>query len=207
MMAFICLALAVLVGLPAAKGRLGPAMEQNATQHTAKTPRAGPRKRDGATARGGLMSKLQPSTTVDPLLVAGDIELFAACLSAGLTVHAAATAVARTAEADTQYLWETVSALLGVGVPTESAWDHMKGHAGLEDVAGLVILSGQSGATIAAGCTRICTSLRAEASAHATAKAERAGVFIALPLAVCFLPAFIVLGLAPVVISLGAQLF
>ena len=97
MMAFICLALAVLVGLPAAKGRLGPAMEQNATQHTAKTPRAGPRKRDGATARGGLMSKLQPSTTVDPLLVAGDIELFAACLSAGLTVHAAATAVARTA--------------------------------------------------------------------------------------------------------------
>ncbi|MDU6013102.1 MAG: type II secretion system F family protein, partial [Corynebacterium sp.] len=36
--------------------------------------------------------------------------------------------------------------------------------------------------------------------------AERAGVFIALPLAVCFLPAFIVLGLAPVVISLGAQL-
>lgn len=31
MMAFICLALAVLVGLPAAKGRLGPAMEQNAT--------------------------------------------------------------------------------------------------------------------------------------------------------------------------------
>lgn len=83
MMAFICLALAVLVGLPATKGRLGPATTENTAQHTVKTPRAGPRKRDGATARGGLMSKLQPSTTVDPLLVAGDIELFAACLSAG----------------------------------------------------------------------------------------------------------------------------
>ncbi|MBK4139862.1 type II secretion system F family protein [Corynebacterium macginleyi] len=207
MMVFIWLALAVLVGLPANKGRVGPTTARSTTWYAAKTPRAGPPKRDGALVRGGLMRKLQPTTTADPLLVAGDIELFAACLSAGLTVHAAATAVARTAEADTQHLWETASALLGVGVPTESAWDHMKGHAGLGDVAGLVILSGQSGATIAAGCTRICTSLRAEASAHATAKAERAGVFIALPLAVCFLPAFIVVGLAPVVISLGAQLF
>mgnify|MGYP002721159606 FL=1 len=114
--------------------------------------------------------------------------------------------MARTADAQTKELWETVAALLGVGVPAQSAWGHMKGHAGLEDLAQLVIMSGQSGATIAAGCHRICTSLRAEASAHATAQAERAGVFIALPLAVCFLPAFIVLGLAPVVISLGAQL-
>ena len=43
-------------------------------------------------------------------------------------------------------------------------------------------------------------------SAQATARAERAGVLIALPLTLCFLPAFLVLGLAPVVISLGTAL-
>ncbi|MDK8669920.1 MULTISPECIES: type II secretion system F family protein [unclassified Corynebacterium] len=193
----IFIALAALVGLPPHTARLAPA---SATETTAKTPR------DGPTARGGLISKLKPAAPLDPLAVAGDVELFAACLAAGLSVHGATTAVARTADAQTKDLWETVAALLGVGVPAHSAWGHMKGHAGLADLAQLVIMSGQSGATIAAGCHRICTSLRAEASAHATAQAERAGVFIALPLAVCFLPAFIVLGLAPVVISLGAQL-
>jgi len=193
----IFIALAALVGLPSHTDRLAPA---SATETTAKTPR------DGPTARGGLISKLKPAAPLDPLAVAGDVELFAACLAAGLSVHGATTAVARTADAQTKQLWETVAALFGVGVPAHSAWGHMKGHAGLADLAQLVIMSGQSGATIAAGCHRICTSLRAEASAHATAQAERAGVFIALPLAVCFLPAFIVLGLAPVVISLGAQL-
>nr|WP_278724291.1 hypothetical protein [Corynebacterium accolens] len=73
MMAFICLALAVLVGLPATKGRLGPATAQNAAQHTAKTPRAGPRKRDGATVRGGLMSKLQPSARLFMTILLGSM--------------------------------------------------------------------------------------------------------------------------------------
>jgi len=74
-------------------------------------------------------------------------------------------------------------------------------------LASLVVMSDHSGAAITAGCQRIIATLRAEATAHATAAAERAGVFIAFPLAVCFLPAFIVLGLVPVVISLGAELF
>ena len=45
-------------------------------------------------------------------------------------MHGATTAVARTADAQTKELWETVAALLGVGVPAHSAWGHMKGHAG-----------------------------------------------------------------------------
>ena len=187
MTTLICIALAVLVGLPRHTARLAAA---HATNDTVKTPPAGP------TGRRGLISKLKPAAPLDPLAVAGDVELFAACLAAGLSVHGATSAVARTADTQTKDLWETVSALLGVGVPTHSAWGHMKEHAGLEDLAQLVIMSGQSGATIAAGCQRICTSLRAEASAHATAQAERAGLFNALPLAVCLLQAIIVLVLA-----------
>ena len=108
----IFVALAALVGLPPHTGRLAVT---SATETTAKTPRDGPK------ARGGLISKLKPAAPLDPLVVAGDVELFAACLAAGLSVHGAATAVARTADAQTQDLWETVSALLGVGVSTQSA--------------------------------------------------------------------------------------
>ena len=38
------------------------------------------------------------------------------------------------------------------------------------------------------------------------ARADRAGVLISLPLALCFLPAFIVLGLVPIVVSLSTQM-
>ena len=47
---------------------------------------------------------------------------------------------------------------------------------------------------------------RHDAERLVAARAERAGVLIALPLTACFLPAFLVLGLAPVVISLGTEL-
>ena len=74
------------------------------------------------------------------------------------------------------------------------------------DLAHLVTLSNSSGAALAESCARIAKRLREEASDAATAKAERAGVLIAIPLTAFFLPAFFALGLAPVVISLGASL-
>ena len=39
----------------------------------------------------------------------------------------------------------------------------------------------------------------------AEARAQRAGVLIAAPLGLCFLPAFLVFGVAPVVIDLAAE--
>mgnify|MGYP001942212230 FL=1 len=67
-------------------------------------------------------------------------------------------------------------------------------------------MTNSSGAALAQGCERIASNLRADAADHAKTKAERAGVLIAIPLTAFFLPAFFVLGLAPVVISLGTNL-
>ncbi len=39
----------------------------------------------------------------------------------------------------------------------------------------------------------------------AEARAQRAGVLITAPLGLCFLPAFLVLGVAPVVIGLAGE--
>lgn len=160
-----------------------------------KTPRDGP-----SALLWGISERLTTPQRPDPLDVASDVELFAACLRAGLSTQQAASALARVGQLSER--WGAVAALLAVGARGPRAW----GRLGIDELAHLVVMSGQSGAAIAQGCERISHTLRVDAQAQATAAAERAGVFVALPLAVCFLPAFVVLGLVPVVISLGAQL-
>ncbi|MGV0346877.1 type II secretion system F family protein [Corynebacterium coyleae] len=136
---------------------------------------------------------------------AADITLFAACFEAGLPVSAAAAAVAETHDGD-RSPWHTVAALLALGVEPERAWSELHAIPGGEDLASLVAMTHASGAALAQGCERIASNLRADAADDAKAKAERAGVLIAIPLTAFFLPAFFVLGLAPVVISLGSNL-
>ena len=174
-----------------------------------KTPRAGPQDSSAMPNKFQLLFKnmlAKHSPSADPLVVAGDIELFVACVRAGLSVQQATSAVSIVAEAPTATYWKQVNSLLALGVEPERAWVHMQQLPGLQVLARLVTMSEHSGAAIASGCQRLVETLRADATSNAIAKAERAGVFISLPLAMCFLPAFIVLGLVPVVISLGAQL-
>ncbi|WP_257159602.1 type II secretion system F family protein [Corynebacterium cystitidis] len=150
----------------------------------------------------------------DLLAIAADIDLFAACLTAGQPVATAVAAVSATHQPHSSSsaptalgeAWSTVSALTSLGVEPERAWAHTAEIPGLSDVAGVVVLSSTTGAGLAQGCERIATALRAECVDNSTARAERAGVMISIPLALCFLPAFFVLGLAPVVISLGSEL-
>ena len=49
------------------------------------------------------------------------------------------------------------------------------------------------------------TRLRAELLDSAQARAQRAAVLITGPLGLCFLPAFLVLGITPVVIGLATR--
>lgn len=181
------------------EGRLG------GRRRNAKSPRDGPGVPLGVVARCLQRTRGQGSK-VDAHALAADIDLFAAALRAGLSVQHAVSAVALAADEGTARHWRQVATLLSVGVSVERAWADCVEIPGLRDIASLVVMSGQSGAAIASGCARITDTLRADAAASATAAAERAGVFISLPLAVCFLPAFIILGLAPVVISLGSEL-
>ena len=46
---------------------------------------------------------------------------------------------------------------------------------------------------------------RADAADRAEAKAQKAAVAVAAPLALCFLPAFLCLGVVPVVLGLAGQ--
>jgi pilus assembly protein TadC len=52
----------------------------------------------------------------------------------------------------------------------------------------------------------LATEVRAGARERCEARAQRAGVLIAAPLGLCFLPAFLALGVVPVLIGLAAGL-
>ena len=65
--------------------------------------------------------------------------------------------------------------------------------------------SASSGAALADGVAELADQSRHDAAHAATAAAERAGVLIAGPLGLCFLPAFVCLGIVPVVAGLAGD--
>ncbi|WP_075724422.1 type II secretion system F family protein [Corynebacterium aquilae] len=134
---------------------------------------------------------------------AADIELFAACMSAGLTP---ATSTTITATTSNNPQWRAVATLLALGAPPPTAWAPMRTHPTLTQLADQATISATTGAPITQGLTRIAEHIRHQATTAATATAEKAGVLIAIPLAAFYLPAFFALGLAPTVISIASNM-
>jgi pilus assembly protein TadC len=65
--------------------------------------------------------------------------------------------------------------------------------------------SASSGAALAEGVAELAAQSRHDAADAATATAARALVLIAGPLGLCFLPAFVCLGIVPVVAGLAGR--
>jgi pilus assembly protein TadC len=65
--------------------------------------------------------------------------------------------------------------------------------------------SATSGAALADGVAELADQSRHEAADAARAAAERASVLIAGPLGLCYLPAFLCLGIIPVVAGLAGD--
>src|SRR6185369_7333403 len=61
--------------------------------------------------------------------------------------------------------------------------------------------SGDSGAALAGAFARVADDLRSDAVQAAEARARTAGVLVVLPLGLCFLPAFVLTGLVPVIVA------
>lgn len=182
--ALLLLAIALLIPQVPATGRL---KSPTSPMSTPKNPR-------------------EPPNTPHPLHIAADIELFAACVESGLAVHTTTSVVAEAATSETAHVWQSVHQLTAVGIADREAFRELRNYDGFSELASIIESARESGARIAPRCRELAASVRADANDHARAAAERAGVLIALPLAVCFLPAFILLGLAPVVISLATDL-
>jgi len=148
------------------------------------------------------------AAAADPFATASALDLLAACLRAGLPVAAAARAVAPAAPVALGAALYRAADLLALGADPPVAWRRAARAAGSSDVEALARLAGRSarsGAALAGGVAELAGQCRDGAADAAAARAERAAVLIGGPLGLCFLPAFVCLGIVPVVIGLATR--
>jgi len=143
--------------------------------------------------------------TEDGAELAGCWELLAACLEAGLPVAGAVLATATPLTGAVGHGMRRVAGLLELGADPVEAWRTVEHRQALAAFARAAARSAGTGAALARVARTECARLRAELSEAAQARAQRAAVLITGPLGLCFLPAFLVLGIAPVVIGLAGE--
>lgn len=141
----------------------------------------------------------------DPLSMAAAWDLMAACLHAGLPVADSVRAVAERLPGPAGGELRSVADRLALGAAPHVAWEVPEGSP-LHRVARAARRSAHSGAALAEVAVAASTDVRATARELAAARGQRAAVLITGPLGLCFLPAFLVLGVAPVVIGLASGL-
>ena len=91
---------------------------------------------------------------------------------------------------------------LRLGVEPAEVWGHLGALPGGARLARCLARSGEAGAPVAEAVNRLAVQLRAAQTRRALVRARRAGVLVTGPLGLCFLPAFVALGIVPVVLGL-----
>lgn len=140
------------------------------------------------------------------LRLAGTLDLLAACLRAGLPVPTALDAVSGTAPTGVGAALRSAAGLLALGSAPGDAWAPVRALPGLSELAVAATRTSRSGAAFATAAGDLAGRLREELATEAEERAERAGVALALPVGLCFLPAFFCLGVLPVVLGLAGRL-
>jgi pilus assembly protein TadC len=128
-------------------------------------------------------------------------DLLAAALRAGAPTDLAADAVADALGGPLGERLRRVARSLSLGAEPAEAWAHLSDVTGADRLVAAAVRSSASGGALAGALSRLADDLRADRSVAAEAAARRAGVLIVLPLGLCFLPAFVLAGLVPVVVA------
>lgn len=130
------------------------------------------------------------------------LELLAACLGAGSSMRGAVETVAAVSPAPTSGLLRQVGGQLRLGRAEADAWAVLAGDPQWGTVAGEVTRSGRSGTSLVHGLRVHAEDQRRRADAERTKAARAVGVRSVVPLMVCFLPAFVLVGVVPIVAGL-----
>ncbi|GAB3000358.1 type II secretion system F family protein [Saccharothrix stipae] len=140
----------------------------------------------------------------DPFAAAATWDLLAAALRAGLPVAGAVRAVLPGVPPGPAECLREVVDLLALGADPVHAWAGALGHPDTAPLARAARRTARSGAALAGAAADLAVEARARVADQAEARAQRAAVLVAGPLALCFLPAFLCLGVVPVVIGIVA---
>lgn len=134
------------------------------------------------------------------------LDLAASALRCGCTVADALDAAAPAAGHTAEQL-RSVATAVRSGADPAVAWAALAGDPGLGLVARVAVRSAGSGARLAEAFERAADQVRGDAAARAEARAHRVAVLAVGPVGLCHLPAFVCLGVVPVLAGLAHGVF
>lgn len=146
----------------------------------------------GAAARRELLAAQAPDIA----------DLLAACLASGASLGVATREVAAAVPEPARGLLATAAAHVAMGAPPGEAWQAMRAEPATAPIARSVVRSLESGAALADSLSACATELRDVRKAQVEVLARSVAVKAVGPLGLCFLPAFLLLGVVPLVAGL-----
>ena len=132
-------------------------------------------------------------------------DLLAGCLSSWCAPAEAAEAVAEALGEPMASRLARVAAEIRTGADPEESWGRFGADPVLGPLGRCLVRASASGAPPSAGLARLAEGARTAAATAAQGRVRRAGVLAAAPLGLCFLPAFVLIGVVPVVTGLAGS--
>ncbi|GGK80265.1 hypothetical protein Ppa06_51130 [Planomonospora parontospora subsp. parontospora] len=133
-------------------------------------------------------------------------DLMVACLRAGQPITGALEVTVQAVGGPLGDRLARVSGRLRLGAAPEHAWLALAADRALAPLARTMSRAALSGAPVADVLTRAADDSRHAARAASSAAARRVGIQVVAPLGLCFLPAFVLLGIVPVVAGLAGEI-
>jgi Flp pilus assembly protein TadB len=156
-----------------------------------------------------VRARLAGATRSGPVAVAAELpvalDLVAAALAAGQPPAVAVAAAARAVQGDVGTDLEALAARLAAVGDPQALWRDAPERHDLAPLARAVVRAERSGAAPAPVVSRAADDVRRRRQAERTRRTRSGGVATALPLGLCFLPAFFLVGIVPTVLGLATE--
>ena len=135
------------------------------------------------------------------------LELMASCLDAGMPVRRACRSIVEAFDGPVADDLGRVVALVELGTSDAAAWRSLHDHPQLGPAADDLARSVESGTMMVEGLRRHAADARQARQGALQVRARAVGVRTVLPLMVCFIPSFLLLGVVPTVVSAVSRAF
>ncbi|WP_245918806.1 type II secretion system F family protein [Actinomadura mexicana] len=133
------------------------------------------------------------------------VDLLAACLRGGAPWHEAVEAVAGAVGGPLGEELRAVSVQIRLGADPAEAWPALE-EPMLAPLARAAARAASTGAALAPSLSRLARDQRRVARSAAAARARAAGIRALAPLGLCFLPAFVLLGVVPAIAGIASTI-
>lgn len=134
------------------------------------------------------------------------VDLLGACLDAGAAPESALVTVGRALGGPVGEELIGLHHRLEIGVEPAQVWRSLAGHPQLGPLGRAVGRAHDTGASVGLAVHQLAGELRERALAEVEARARSIEVKAAAPLGLCLLPAFVVLGVVPMVVGVFASM-